>query len=57
MPLPGTTARFTSSPQARAALADHPHVTFEGLQDDGFATYRIAFFDAPGLHAPIAAAI
>ncbi|WP_237064254.1 5'-nucleotidase C-terminal domain-containing protein [Loktanella sp. M215] len=56
-PLPGTTARFTSSPQARDTLADHPHVTFAGLQDDGFASYRIAFCDVSGLHAPITAAI
>ena len=40
-PLAGTCALVPSSPAARSRLANLPHVTFDHLQPDGFAAYRV----------------
>ena len=40
-PLAETSALVVSSPAARSRLSDLPHVTFDHLQPDGFAAYRV----------------
>ena len=40
-PLVGASALVPSSPAARSRLRDLPHVTFDHLQADGFAAYRV----------------
>ena len=41
-PVPGASALVPSSPAARTCLPGLPHVTFDHLQPDGFAAYRVA---------------